>query len=211
MAIKKFLGKINKKELLIILFFMALVGIAYIAIGKAYIAFVDSENSSGFDLSIFDVSGNSMLPTFTEGWRVELKTCKEWNCAKSIKRGDIIIFKKFDSKGLFKKDLVKRIIAIPGDKIQIVNGEVYLNDIVLNEPYILTPNSTYINKEQLAYINNPNYPYVFIPKDSYFVMGDNRKYSEDSRFFGPIKLDSIIGFAEFLKYNKENQRAWQVQ
>lgn len=202
MAIKKFFKQINLKELLIILFFMALIGVGY----KAY---VDYENSSGFDLSFSDVRGNSMLPTFTEGWRVELANCKEWNCAKSIERGDIIIFKNFKSKDLFKKDFVKRIIAIPGDSITINNrGDVYLNGKWLKEPYLLKPYSTYTSNTD--FINNINNPIVTVPKDSYFVMGDNRENSEDSRFFGPVKLDSIIGYAKFLKYNKENQRAWQV-
>lgn len=84
-------------------------------------------------------------------------------------RGDIIIFKsELKLNSFMKKNLIKRVIGVAGDHIQILGGEVYLNDKLLEEPYI-TPITT----------GNVD---VVVPEDSVFVLGDNRPNSTDSRF-----------------------------
>lgn len=101
-------------------------------------------------------------------------------------RGDIIVFKPPDEAS---RDFIKRIIGLPGERIRIVNSVVYINDRVLHEPYL---------PEKWTYNNNwpsSGQDYIILP-DQYFVMGDNRNHSSDSRTFGPITLDSILGKAE---------------
>lgn len=101
-------------------------------------------------------------------------------------RGDIIVFKPPDEAS---RDFIKRIIALPGERLRIVNGVVYINDQVLHEPYL---------PEKWTYNNNwpqSGQDYI-LPPNMFFVMGDNRNHSSDSRTFGPITLDSILGKAE---------------
>jgi signal peptidase I len=104
----------------------------------------------------------------------------------SPQRGDIIVFKPPDE---LSRDFIKRIIALPGERIHITNGVVYINGQVLHEPYL---------PERWTYNNNwpPSGQDQLMPPDEYFVMGDNRNHSSDSRTFGPITLDSILGKAE---------------
>jgi len=121
-------------------------------------------------------------------------------------RGDIIVFlREENTKGfinrykVFLKDvelkfrksfrsnrLIKRIIAVEGDKIDIHDGKVYINDQLLNEPYAkgITPEM------------DLKYPFV-VPPGHVFVMGDNRENSLDSRSFGPVPVSSIEGKAVF--------------
>ncbi|NLN64414.1 MAG: signal peptidase I [Clostridiaceae bacterium] len=125
------------------------------------------------------------------------------------KRGDIIVFlKNEDTKGFLKryqvffKDvqlrfhddyrtnrLIKRVIALAGEKVDIRDGQVYINDDLLDEPYVkgMTPKMSL------------EYPLV-IPEGYVFVMGDNRQNSLDSRDFGPIELNSVEGKAVFRIY-----------
>jgi signal peptidase I len=101
-------------------------------------------------------------------------------------RGDIIVFKPPDEAS---RDFIKRVIALPGERIHITNSVVYINGQVLHEPYL---------PEKWTY--NNNWPAdgqdKLVPSNEYFVMGDNRNHSSDSRTFGFIELDSILGKAE---------------
>ncbi len=101
----------------------------------------------------------------------------------SPSRGDIIVF---HSPGQQRTDLVKRVIGLPGETVQIVNGAVYIDDHRLDEPYITEP-------------WNGDLPRTFIPDDYYFVLGDNRNNSEDSRSprVGLVARSQIIGKALF--------------
>jgi signal peptidase I len=101
-------------------------------------------------------------------------------------RGDIIVFKPPNEDS---RDFIKRVIALPGDKIRITNSVVYINGQVLHEPYL---------PEKWTY--NNNWPAdgqdKLVPADQYFVMGDNRNHSSDSRSFGFVERDAILGKAE---------------
>jgi signal peptidase I len=101
-------------------------------------------------------------------------------------RGDIIVFKPPNEDS---RDFIKRVIALPGDKIRITNSVVYINGQVLHEPYL---------PERWTY--NNNWPAdgqdKLVPADQYFVMGDNRNHSSDSRSFGFVERDAILGKAE---------------
>lgn len=89
---------------------------------------------------------------------------------------------------------VKRVIGVPGDVIDIKGNKVYLNDMVLNEPYLLEQESTEIRQ-----ISSVDFPYT-VPKDTYFVMGDNRENSWDSRVWGPVPQENIIGYPVMIFY-----------
>jgi len=103
-------------------------------------------------------------------------------------RGDIIILRPPTSNST---DFIKRVIALPGEKLLIRSGVVYINGHRLDEPYLPE-----------AWTQDNNYPTngsdgEVIPPNDYFVMGDNRNRSQDSRFFGPIGRDRIDGKAWF--------------
>jgi len=103
-------------------------------------------------------------------------------------RGDIIILRP---PGDNSRDFIKRVIALPGETLLIRGGVVYINGHRLEEPYLPE-----------AWINDNNWPRNgtdgdVIPANEYFVMGDNRNRSQDSRFFGPITRDRIDGRAWF--------------
>jgi len=101
-------------------------------------------------------------------------------------RGDIIVFKPPNEDS---RDFIKRVIALPGDRIRITNAVVYINGQVLHEPYLpeaWTYNNTWPADGQDK----------LVPTDQYFVMGDNRNHSSDSRSFGFVELDAILGKAE---------------
>jgi signal peptidase I len=131
----------------------------------------------------FQVSGNSMYPNFSD---------KEYILTNIIalrfnkpKLGDVIVFKAPNNP---EKDYVKRVIAVPGDTVMIKDGEVYVNDHILNESVYLKPNIRTYGGQFLK--ENVSLP---IPADAYFVMGDNRSGSSDSREWGLVPFSSIIG------------------
>jgi len=102
----------------------------------------------------------------------------------SVHRGDIVVFKAPPEERTEKiKDLVKRVIGLPGDTIESRDGQVYINDRRLKEPYL--PKGT----------RTEDLPRTVIPAGHYFMMGDNRGASSDSRVFGPIARSTIIGRA----------------
>lgn len=110
------------------------------------------------------------------------------------KRGDIVIFKYPDDES---QNFVKRIIGIPGDVIQISNGNVYVNGNMLTESYIREPMND--EGEELTYV---------VPADSYFMLGDNRNNSKDSRYWTNtfVKKDKIIAKVSFRYFNVKTKR-----
>lgn len=100
------------------------------------------------------------------------------------KQGDIVIFKFPDDE---KQIFVKRVIGVPGDTVEIIDGVTYVNGEVLDEPYLNEPP-----------IENSFGPYV-VPEDSYFVMGDNRNHSRDARYWENtyVKKKAILAKAVF--------------
>ncbi|QQK08232.1 signal peptidase I [Miniphocaeibacter halophilus] len=99
-----------------------------------------------------------------------------------LEPGDIIQFHSPNNK---KKDFIKRVIAVEGDTVEIKNNRVFVNGNELVENYTMTKGITGYKDEK----------HWEIGKDEVFVLGDNRDYSNDSRTFGPIKKDSIVGIA----------------
>lgn len=136
----------------------------------------------------FQVSGNSMHPTFLD---------KEYILTNIItlklsqpKHGDVVVFKAPNDP---EKDYIKRIIGIPGDTVSIRNGDVYLNGNMLNQnAYLASAVKTYGGS-----FLRENQP-VTVPANSYFVIGDNRAGSSDSREWGFLPAKNLIGKSLFV-------------
>jgi signal peptidase I len=109
------------------------------------------------------------------------------------KRGDVIVFEFPEDR---TKDFIKRVVGVPGDKIRVANKKVYVNDQIYKNPHE-------VHKEGviLPGILSPrdNTDAITVPTNSYFVMGDNRDRSNDSRWWGYVNREDIKGLA-FIKY-----------
>lgn len=144
-----------------------------------------------FVLQVFKIPTGSMLDTLL------INDCIMANKFKykivDPKRGDIIIFKAPHEP---QKDYIKRLIGIPGDKIEIRKKRVLVNDQYIDEPYKVNKDS-YIEPEGYGW--RDYFGPVIVPKDCYFVMGDNRDHSYDSRGWGFLPKSHLRGKA-FLVY-----------
>lgn len=102
------------------------------------------------------------------------------------KRGDIVLFESLENPN---DELIKRLIGLPGDTIALREGTLYLNGEPQDEPYVAKqPCISYLPK-------TCSFGPVTVPEDHFFMMGDNRAYSTDSRFFGTVPEENIIGKA----------------
>lgn len=126
------------------------------------------------------VDGPSMEPSYYHNNRVVVS--KVSYLLGDIERGDVIVFPAPPNP---EEDYIKRVIGLPGDQILVQNGVVFINGEALVEPYISAPP-----------INNMRT--TTVPEDSVFVMGDNRNVSSDSRSWGPLPIEDIIGKAVFV-------------
>jgi len=135
---------------------------------------------SHFFFQSVTVSGRSMYPTLFDNGNYWLNRVVYWK--HDPQRSDIVAVKDPEDGVL----IVKRIIGMPSDSIYLYHGQVYVNGLLLNEPYLSEKMPTY------AYEKSENEFFV-VGKNEYFVMGDNRKNSCDSRTFGPIPRQNIIG------------------
>ena len=120
------------------------------------------------------------------------------------RRGDVIVFEYPEDPS---KDFIKRVIGTPGDEVQVINKTVYVNGKVYMNPHEVHKESEIIPEAQ-----NPrdNTKLIKVPADSYFVMGDNRDRSYDSRFWGFVKNEKIKGLA-FIKYWSWDSEKWRVR
>ena len=123
------------------------------------------------------VDQTSMLPTLHPGDRLVVVKAAYW--FSNPARGDVVII----SPDWMGEALVKRVIGLPGETIDIKDGAVYINGSPLTEPYF---NGT-------TTVPPGVYDHVALQQGQYFVMGDNRPGSDDSRVFGPVPRQDIIG------------------
>ena len=130
-----------------------------------------------FTVQNYQISGPSMQNTLHNGQFVLVN--KVAYLFHAPERGDVIVFHEPDQPD---RDLIKRVIGLPGDRITLDGTNVWINGVELNEPYITQK-------------YNPRAETSVIPSDQYFVMGDNRPVSEDSRYFGFVPKDNIVGKA----------------
>lgn len=134
-----------------------------------------------FVVTVFVVEGQSMEPNFYNGDSV--LTNRISYLLSTPQRGDVVIL-KFPGDPEHKK-YIKRIIGLPGEKIAIKDGTVYINDQKLTESYLPAGTQTKPNMEKTLGANE------------YFVIGDNRGNSSDSRIWGPVEKSDLIGKAFF--------------
>ncbi|MBU2051746.1 MAG: signal peptidase I [Patescibacteria group bacterium] len=131
------------------------------------------------------VKGSSMYDNFHDG--EYLLTDKVDYRFHSPERGDVVVFKAPQNEDY---DYIKRIIALPGEQIKVESGRVFINNQTLDESGYLDPN---ITTHPGAYAKEGQN--LTIPSDQYFVMGDNRSNSSDSREWGPVPTFNIVGRA----------------
>ncbi|HEY5439249.1 MAG TPA: signal peptidase I [Acidimicrobiales bacterium] len=137
-----------------------------------------------FAVQTFFIPSSSMMPTLHVGDRILVnKLSAKYG---TINVGDIIVFKAPPTEHCNSedvKDLVKRVIGLPGQHLTSQGNTIYVNGAPLNEPWTYWPSL------------NPVLGNVTVPANSYFVMGDNRANSCDSRFWGSVPRSDIIGKA----------------
>jgi signal peptidase I len=170
-----------------------------------------------FVIQAFSIPSGSMKPTlligdyllvnkFVYGIRNPL-TNKVIIPISQPQRGDIVVFLYPPDPA---KDYIKRVIGIAGDKIQIINKHLYVND----KP-VETPQAVYWEPRVLSYPGDPprdNFGPKIVPKDSLFVMGDNRDFSYDSRFWGFVPLEDLRGKAFIIYWSwdkKDHMLRWR--
>jgi signal peptidase I len=139
-----------------------------------------------FVVEAYVINGKSMEPTFHDSERLLIS--KFAPRFESLERGDIIIFNHPDEVG---KRLIKRVVGLPGETVRIDDGRVFIDGVALDEPYL---------EGHLDHVTQLRS--FVVEADHYFVMGDNRDISNDSRRIGSIPRDAILGKALVLFYPK---------
>jgi signal peptidase I len=135
-----------------------------------------------FVFQAFYIPSESMVPTLKVGDRVLVN--KLSYKLHDPRRGDIVVFKAPEGAATEEiKDLVKRLVGLPGETIEGRDGKIYIDGRELNEPYL--PDG----------VKSRTFGPEKVPPDHYYMLGDNRQYSKDSTFFGPIARDDLIGRA----------------
>lgn len=144
-------------------------------------------------LQQFYIAGPSMETTLFQDNRVLVN--KLSYRLHDVHRGDVVVFDRVTADGakINHDDLIKRVIALPGDSIEIRSCDVYVNGTKLVENYL--DKSTLSEADPAARCRVPDMQIQDVPIEQVFVMGDNRAESFDSRSFGPIEIDRIVGRA----------------
>lgn len=165
-----------------------------------------------FIIQAFKIPSGSMLPTLKIGDHILVNKFiygTKFPFTDSIiipfkkpQRGDIIVFKFPEDE---KKDFIKRVVGLPGDAVEIKEKKVYINGELLEEIY---PVHTDPIVYPLGIQPRDNLGPVVVPEDSYFVMGDNRDFSLDSRYWGVVKLNKIKGKAFIIYWSWNGEDRW---
>jgi signal peptidase I len=127
------------------------------------------------------VEGTSMAPLLSDQERIFIN--KFVYRFEPIERGDVVVFWYPLDRS---KSFIKRVVGLPGETVELRAGRLYVGGKELIEPYV-----------PANYLDGTNYPPLTLPADSYFVMGDHRDSSNDSRVFGPVARQFIYGKAVF--------------
>ncbi len=140
-----------------------------------------------FFMQPHQVNGQSMVPTFQD--KEYLLTDKVSYKRRVPERGEVVVFKAPPSAGCPEGtgcDFIKRMIALPGETVEVKNGHIFVNGVELNEYYLP---SDFVTQPGNYTSRGP----VTLGQDEYFVVGDNRSHSSDSRSWGPISYKDIVG------------------
>jgi signal peptidase I len=175
-------------------FFAALGGFIFSSIEAIVVALAISVVLYLFLMTPHEVVGTSMVPNFQNGEHL-IANKIAYQIGKP-ERGDVVIFQYSETQ-----DFIKRVIGLPGDSISLRDGRFYVNDHLLNEADYL---------EESVYTSGGDFlkegETVEVPEGEYFVAGDNRPHSSDSRFFGPVELGKIKGQAWMVYFPFDNFR-----
>jgi signal peptidase I len=133
-----------------------------------------------------------MSPTISHEDRILVD--RLWASPKRIKRYDVILFKSKDPEASLH---VKRVIGLPGEKIEIRNRIVYINDEKIDDPKAIH------DGPKIPIVDFENYGPKTIPEEHFFALGDNRMRSNDSRFLGTIPLTDYCGHARWIFFSRD--------
>lgn len=142
------------------------------------VAFIMALIIRAFFLQVFWIPSSSMEPTLDIKDRVVVNKISYH--FRQPKRLEIIVFRQVAPEGSPKRDLIKRVIGLPGENLKVADGIIYINGEKLAEEHQLNPDYS-------------DFGPVVVPADSYFVMGDNRPASADSRYWGFLPKKNLIG------------------
>jgi signal peptidase I len=117
---------------------------------------------------------------------------------RDIRRGDIAVFKYPDEP---ERDFIKRVIGLPGETVELRNKKVYINGQPLEESYVHFLEPAHNAQEVTSFDVRERYGPVQVPSDQYFVMGDNRDNSQDSRYWGFLPREYVKGKALFVYFS----------
>jgi len=165
-----------------------------------------------FVIQAFKIPSGSMIPTLKIGDHILVNkfiygtklpfTDRIIIPLKRPNRGDIIVFKFPDDE---KKDFIKRVIGLPGDLVEIKGKKVYINGSPIDDSYA-------VHSDPMLYPSGiqprDNFGPLTVPQDSYFVMGDNRDFSLDSRYWGFVNLNKIKGKAFIIYWSWNGEERW---
>lgn len=155
-----------------------------------------------FVVQAFKIPSSSMMPTLAVGdhilvWKfiygIKVPVIDKKLFVRRPNRGDIIVFVYPRDRS---KDFIKRVIGLPGEKIQIVGKDILVNDIPIEDPW-----GEYAKNHVNTGSVRDNYGPKIVPANSLFVMGDNRDNSQDSRYWGFVDLNAVKGKAFIIYFS----------
>lgn len=165
-----------------------------------------------FIIQAFKIPSGSMTPTLLVGDHILVNkflygtkipfSGKRVFMFKKPERGDIIVFKYPENPS---KDFIKRVVAAEGDVIESKNKMVHVNGNKVNEPYAQHTDSS---MRPMGIEPRDNFGPVIVPKNKYFVMGDNRDQSYDSRYWGYVDIKDVKGKALILYWSWDSEKSW---
>jgi signal peptidase I len=158
-----------------------------------------------FVFQAFKIPSSSMVPTLQVGdqllvWKfiygIKVPWIEKKLFVRTPERGDIIVFVYPKDKS---KDFIKRVIGLPGERVEVVDERIFINDIPLEDSW-----GVYQNAHGAVANDRCRYCEVTVPSNKLFVMGDNRNNSHDSRFWGYVDVNAIKGeaFVIYFSWNK---------
>ncbi len=141
----------------------------------------------------FEMPSGSMKPTLLVG--DYFLTDKKYARTKTVKRGDVLIFEYPNDRRII---YIKRVVGLPGESIEIRNKRLYIDHQSLDESYVMHTDERVIGAK---WNQRDNFGPITIPDNSYFMMGDNRDQSNDSRFWGFLHASKIKGKADVIYWS----------
>jgi signal peptidase I len=151
-----------------------------------------------FVVQAFKIPSGSMLPTLQIGDHLLVNKFLYW--FTDPQRGDVIVFKFPQDEA---RDFIKRVIALPGDKVEVRGKRVYVNDKPVQESYAVHLDPS---MQENPHSPRDNFAPVQAPPGQLFMMGDNRDYSMDSRFWGFLDIKKIKGKAFIIYWSWDRER-----